>query len=193
MDRPRILLCAHVKSSPTGRARAKDILAREYPLLADSIEVVSEPGGRPILLGIAGHIGISHSRGLLAVYLGPLAAGIDLELIRERGNATEIAEMLFSEAERERCYERGSFSIERFYRAWTAHEAALKRDGLGLFAPLPNPDALERETRHWRVLASDGRAYALCLCAKRDTLETVEITLAEDAGIALKSIMPWEP
>ena len=58
----------------------------------------------------------------------------------------------------------------------------------GLFDP-----ALERETRHWRVLASDGRAYALCLCAKRDTLETVEITLAEDAGIALKSIMPWEP
>jgi phosphopantetheinyl transferase len=149
--------------------------------------VRADPNGKPFLSGDEAAISLSHSGTLLAIYIGPENAGVDIERIKKRDNAAEIAQMFFPPEETARCFLAGSFDLLRFYHAWTEREATLKRYGLTLAAKIP---AGTHAARHWRltVTGAEGAEYALCLSASPEILETVEIRILSDANVDPASI-----
>ena len=198
MERPLIFLDRYVKSSGSGRERATEILRRELAPEMRSIEIHAAPSGKPLLFGAEAHVAIAHSGAIIALYVGQADAGIDIELIKERKNTQEIAELLFSPADAARCADGGALGQALFYRAWTEREATLKRSGLGVMDSLPPGSPNPRETRHWHIARAnkaDGAAteYILCLSAPAATLERVELRILGDSGLDPASLMPWAP
>ncbi len=189
MEGPQILLCPYVKSFGTGKEQASRILGKSRPARAPVLEVRAEPSGRPYVAGDDVAISLSHSGSLLAIYVGPENAGVDIERIKKRDNATEIAQMFFSADETARCCINGTFDLVCFYHAWTEREATLKRYGLTLAAKIP---AGTHTTKHWSltVPGQGGADYALCLSASPAILDTVEIRILSDANVDPASIKP---
>lgn len=170
------------------------ILGKERSPNAPVLEVRADPRGKPFLAGDDEEISLSHSGSLLAIYVGPENAGIDIERIKKRDNATEIAQLFFSVEETARCFSDGAFDLIRFYRAWTEREATLKRYGLTLAEKIPEGN---HAAKHWRLIVSGqagigqaGTEYALCLSASPAILETVEIRILPDANVEPASIKP---
>lgn len=175
----RVIICPYSRKTGTGRDRAREVLARELSRSPDEIAIGVMPDGKPFLCGEDAHIGISHSGDTLAIYVGPSEAGIDIERVKPRANAAEIAELVFSEKEKmEYAYGDGK-SLFRFYRLWTAMEATLKRQGLGLSGLTQRKEYDPSEIRHWQV----GSDYILCVSAERTVLSDIEIRILPGTAI----------
>jgi len=99
-------------------------------------DIAREEAGRPFFPGTDTDFSISHSRALTAVSLvrgkGP-RTGCDVEFVRPRSRAREIAEKLFTAPEREYIETGGSFDLTRFYQIWTLKECYIKLKGLSVF------------------------------------------------------------
>lgn len=75
-------------------------------------------------------VSVSHSGSLVAVCLGDLPLGIDIERPVERPNRLNIAQRLFKG--KELLYYYNNENLEGFYTVWTRKEAFAKIDGQGL-------------------------------------------------------------
>jgi len=99
-------------------------------------DIAREKTGRPFFPGSDIDFSISHSGALAAVSLvrgKGLRTGCDVELVRPRARAKEIAEDFFTAPEKVYIESRGSFDITRFYQIWTLKECFLKLRGLSVF------------------------------------------------------------
>jgi hypothetical protein len=103
-------------------------------------DIAREGQGRPFfpdrdIKGRGTDFSISHSGVLTAVTLvvgKNLRTGCDVELVRPRLRAREIAEEFFSASERAYIESGGSFDGTRFYQIWTLKECFLKLRGLSV-------------------------------------------------------------
>lgn len=176
MNLPCIYLDAYDRKNGSGRNQARKFFARYLSLESGQIVYAEASSGKPFLQNCPDlHIGISHSNGLLAAYIGPVAAGIDMEYIRPGRNFTGIAEDYFTDDERNEFRGTGSDTekdaLFRFYRIWTGKEAALKLSGEGLSGLVHARNAVDVERRHWLV----GDRYLMCLAGSAGILASVRI------------------
>lgn len=124
---------------PPGAKRAPllELLARYLGVAPAGIALAAGEHGRPALAGaLAGALQFnwSHSGEVaLAAVARGIQPGIDLELLRARASALEIAERFFTQAES--AWLRGLPAARQrlaFFELWTAHEAVLKATGAGI-------------------------------------------------------------
>jgi len=182
----RVIICPYSRKSGSGRDQAREVLAREFSRLPEEIAIGVRPDGKPFLCGEDAQIGISHSGAVLAVYIGPSEAGIDIERVKPRANAAEIADLVFSEREKGEYANGDGESLFRFYRSWTAMEATLKRYGLGLSGLAGRAECDPGEIRHWQV----GPDYILCVSAERTVLDALEILVLPETAIDPMGVIP---
>jgi len=105
-------------------------------------DIVREAQGRPFLPGRALDFNIAHSGALAALSLvrgENVRTACDIERIRKRARAAEIADGFFSVNERNYLYPRGEFDETRFYEIWTLKECFLKLRGLSVFDMAASP------------------------------------------------------
>jgi len=111
-------------------------------------DIAREAAGRPFFLNHDTDFSISHSGFLTAVSLVKgknLRTGCDVELIRPRAKAREIAEEFFSAPERDYVEAEGHFNETRFYEIWTLKECFLKLRGLSVFDMTNAPSFISGE------------------------------------------------
>lgn len=106
-----------------------------------SVAIRISEKGKPWLDGRSIEFSFSHCHRKLLMGFASQSLGIDLEIVRPRGNLMGIARRMFDE----RCCEQlGSLSGSRqdrlFYRFWSAHEAIQKIRGDGLFGERHMPE-----------------------------------------------------
>lgn len=176
---PQVYFQPFDKRAGPGRNRVLPLLAGLLSVPESSIVPGESDGGRPFIASPPGvHIGVSHSAGILALYVGPEPAGIDLERLKNRRNLDELASFWLSEDERATMREWKGDRLSGFYRAWTEKEARFK---------LPGREAdssAEAISRHW---ALDGE-YMFCVCAGREILDGLEFVYAEGVDVRVKRL-----
>ncbi|MDR2702070.1 MAG: 4'-phosphopantetheinyl transferase superfamily protein [Spirochaetaceae bacterium] len=122
-------------------AEARHILSRcEGRPIAEEDIAGDTPWGRPFFPGRDTDFSISHSGNLAAVSLvrgKNQRTGCDVELVRPRPRAKEIAEEFFTAPERGYIESQGRFDGTRFFQIWTLKECFLKLRGLSVF-DMPN-------------------------------------------------------
>ena len=105
-------------------------------------QIAINTAGRPFFLKKDADFSITHcscpdrSRGITAVSFakrGNLRTGCDIEQIRPRKGAEEIAQEFFTEYEKQYIYITGNFDIKKFYEIWTLKECYIKLKGLSVF------------------------------------------------------------
>ena len=139
----------------SGEPVARPLLAAWFDTAPEALPLQRDPRGRPRLEGaLAAHdVGWSHSGDALLLATGPqVQLGVDVERLRPRPRALELAERFFAPAETQAL--RALPEHERtgaFLRLWCAKEALLKAHGHGIsfglerltFAPVGGLDALD--------------------------------------------------
>jgi len=116
-------------------------------------DIAREESGRPFFPSREGKdrdtdFSISHSGVLTAVSLvrgKNLRTGCDVEFVRPRSKAKEIAEEFFTVPERDYIEAGGSFDITRFYQIWTLKECYIKLRGGSVFDMPKIPSFISRE------------------------------------------------
>jgi len=117
-------------------AEARRILSKFEGAHFDEENMEKSGQGRPFLPGHAVDFNIAHSGSMAAVSLvrgGAMRTGCDIERIRPRLRAHDIAKNYYSAAERKYLYQQGKFSDSRFYEIWTLKECYIKLRGLSVF------------------------------------------------------------
>jgi len=117
-------------------AEARRILSQCEGMNITEADIAREAGGRPFLPGKDADFCISHSGDLAAVSLvrgKGLRTGCDVELVRPRAKAREIAKDFFTASEREYIESGNNFDLTRFYQIWTLKECFLKLRGFSVF------------------------------------------------------------
>lgn len=118
-----------------GREPLRRVLGSYLGAEPQAIGLVSDPHGRPRLVGDGPDFNWSHSgdRALVAVAGAGMPVGIDLELHRPRPRALQVAERFFDPGEHARLLQLApSLRAQAFLDLWTAKEAVLKAYGRGL-------------------------------------------------------------
>lgn len=148
----------------------------------DSVELQRSMTGRPLLIGPTSDLRFSASHSGETLLLGFLRSatsddriGVDVEHIKSRPNALELARRYFTRHEAETLSSLPQAEREQaFYRLWTAKEALLKALGQGLA----------------HGLAQVGLGFS------NGSLELLELDIAsarveDDVAIATPSIQAW--
>ncbi len=156
-DEPRTWLLPH-RHGERGEPHVRPLLGEHFGIAADRLPLARDARGRPRLHApLAQHdVGWSHSGDALLLALGEhVQLGIDLERIRTRPRALEVAQRFFHPLETQwlQALHDGERDAQ-FIRLWCAKEALLKAHGHGIsfglekFAFVPQGAAL-------RLAASD--------------------------------------
>ena len=119
------LLKTEEKGSPAAR-RLLRMALKEGGLSGGALSC--GPYGKP-LLSPGPHIGISHRRGAVAVAVGDMPIGLDLERLRDFD--ARLPARIFSKGEMEYFHASGA-SREAFFTLWTLKESYYKFTGRGL-------------------------------------------------------------
>ncbi len=102
-------------------------------------EIVVGEHGKPRFAGADLHFNLSHSGEHRVLAVARREVGVDVELIRERGDVRELAEIGLP---REQAARVAAAAPEQrnalFHRLWVRHEARCKCHGVGLVTPLPS-------------------------------------------------------
>jgi 4'-phosphopantetheinyl transferase len=117
-------------------AEARRILSLCEGRLIKEDDIYREETGRPFFPDSDTDFSISHSGDLAAVSLvrgKNLRTGCDVELVRPRPRAKEIAKNFFSIYERNYIEPDGNFDEMRFFQIWTLKECFVKLCGLSVF------------------------------------------------------------
>jgi phosphopantetheinyl transferase len=121
------------------RQKALSVAARRVLSLLEGREltendIAKEWQGRPFFPSRDADFSISHSKALAAVSLSRGArTGCDVELVRRRARASEIADTFFSVPEKEYVFSQRDCNDKRFFQIWTLKECFLKLKGLSVF------------------------------------------------------------
>lgn len=124
-----------------GRALARSALSRYADVPAGALRFAVDADGRPSVASPRGcrdiHFSISHTSGMVAVAISPVAeVGVDLERIDRRVDISEIAEAVFTPDELERILQQDEARERtRFFELWTLKEAYIKARGRGFAIP----------------------------------------------------------
>jgi 4'-phosphopantetheinyl transferase len=116
----------------------RSLLGRYCAAAPETLRFEMTAAGKPSLLTPGPHFNLSHSedRALLAVS-GSFEVGVDLERVRSNIDALAISQHYFFGAEREAIDAAATTMREEiFFHYWTAKEAVLKAQGIGLGFPL---------------------------------------------------------
>jgi len=111
-------------------------------------EPAREARGRPFFPGSEADFSIAHSAALTAVSYTRgknLRTGCDVERIRPRAGAGEIAEDFFSAPEKNYIFPKGGLDEARFYEIWTLKECFLKLRGLSVFDMAACPSFIDED------------------------------------------------
>lgn len=116
-----------------GRSLVRRVAADVLGVAPQAVSLGREDRGRPLLCGTDRHLSVTHTRSgagtLAVVVVGPLPVGIDVEPVRER--RAGLAERILAPGEALPAWPLDAASA--LIAAWTAKEAALKADGIGLW------------------------------------------------------------
>jgi phosphopantetheinyl transferase len=186
-------------------AEARRILSLCEGISLDRDEIAKDAAGRPYLANLDADFSISHSGALAAVSLirGKNArTGCDVELIRPRARAGEIAEDFFTAAEREYVMSRGKFDGMRFYHIWTLKECFLKLRGLSVFDIAEAPSFISADGNFafcaavssplffnlYELTGGEGGKYALAAAVEGTEIDQPEIRWFSQDSLDCKSI-----
>lgn len=100
------------------------------------------------------HISLSHTKGAVVCAVCDQPVGVDVELV-SRPISPKFAARYFSACEQQ------TYRPEDWIAVWTRKEAALKRDGLGVTAPLCTLDTAKRGD----ICTKRYGAYVISVCA----------------------------
>jgi phosphopantetheinyl transferase len=122
-------------------AEARRILSMSEGRPITEDDIAREQTGRPFFRSREGKdpdtdFSVSHSGALTAVSLvrgKNLRTSCDVERVRPRTGAQEIADFFFTAPERDYIASGGRFDETRFYEIWTLKECFLKLRGLSVF------------------------------------------------------------
>lgn len=115
-----------------GRLVLREVVGSYLGLAPADVPLVGEPGSAPRLAGRTDvHLGLSHADRYVAVAVGPVRLGVDVEVAGRR----EVPARACPPAKRWALASLVGASA-RATAAWVAQEAALKADGIGLAFPL---------------------------------------------------------
>ena len=123
------------KLSVETRAEARRLLSLFENRPLEEKDIAREAQGRPFFPDREADFNIAHSGALTAVsYVKGknLRTGCDVERVRPRARAREIAKEFFSAPEKN-YVSHGGFDEARFYEIWTLKECFLKLRGLSVF------------------------------------------------------------
>lgn len=148
----------HRRGEPA-EPHVRDWLARPLALVPDSLPLTRGPRGRPGLGGPLAHMDVnwSHSgEGLLMARARDHQVGVDLERLRARPRALDLARRFFAPAEAAALASLPEQRREReFTTLWCAKEAVLKAHGSGLAFGLHRL-VFEPGDAGWRLVRCDG-------------------------------------
>ena len=141
------------------RAQLRDVLANY--LACTPVDVpLQVAGNRPYLSADTGlYFSVSHSQKIWAVAVADAPVGLDLECPRERAYAQEIISRYFSEQE-QRWLRKQSDPLIAFYQLWTAKEAYLKYQGIGIAAGLSHV-RIDAESAPWHITGLCEKGYSI--------------------------------
>lgn len=172
MNKPVLILIPFTRSFGNGREQSLPIIAEYLSLPADRIQFVQNGSGKPALYGFPGvHIGISHSRNLLAVYIGPENAGVDVEFIKPRIYMEDMARLICTDTEFRLFKEGGTEQLRVFYGLWTRKEAAIKKAGGELSDLFLHDTPADCSYRYWLVTGD----YMICMAGSQRMLSSVSV------------------
>jgi len=137
-------------------AEARRLLSEINKKPLNESSFLREAGGRPYFREQEADFNISHSGNVTAVSFAEgagLRTGCDVELIRPRPTAAEIAKEYFSPAENKYLFSSGIFDEKRFYEIWTLKECFLKLRGLSVFDMAGAPSFVSDDARSIDKLA----------------------------------------
>ncbi|MDR2942685.1 MAG: 4'-phosphopantetheinyl transferase superfamily protein [Treponema sp.] len=130
----------------SAEARCILSLCEGRPITGD--DIAKDISGRPFFADSDTDFNISHSGNLTAVSLATgqnLRTGCDVELVRPRSRAKEIAKEFFTASENDYIESGGQFDGARFYHIWTLKECFLKLRGLSVFDMADAPSFISKD------------------------------------------------
>lgn len=170
------------------RSAMRYVLAHYLGRDAAEVEVVTAPGGKPVLVpteGVTFPFSVGHSGDLYGIAVGASTSiGFDIERRRTVPRADGIATRWFDASEARALEGLEGQELEReFMRIWTAKEALAKRHGAGLRLMMRG----EMEELDTGAAASGGRLRWLSpredyhvAVASADPIRTVRLVMPED-------------
>ena len=120
-----------------GHWQARKLVARWLGVRSARISLASFADGRPLVCldddPVPLSLSLSHSGDWLAVALGEVAVGVDVELPRRLRDIDALAGFMFSRSDQQRLQAADAGERERvFLELWALNEARVKRTGEGL-------------------------------------------------------------
>jgi hypothetical protein len=117
-----------------GAGSLEDVLRR----YVDDPRIATGPHGKPYLRGSDLRFNLSHSGDLRVLAVALEEVGVDVEVVRDRGDVRELAAIgLPPQGAAQVAAAPAAERDLLFHRLWVRHEARLKCHGVGLVAPLP--------------------------------------------------------
>lgn len=141
---------------------ARAVIGRHLEITNEEISFEFSDMGKPFLAGYPDfHFNISHTGGAVLLGISDAPVGVDIERIRPVH--AKIARRFFAPAEREYVGEGNGYS-RRFFEIWTAKEAFLKKEGLGISVPLSSFDVTSKDI-DGLFSRFEWEDYIICCCA----------------------------
>jgi 4'-phosphopantetheinyl transferase len=124
----------HARHFTVARAFLRTILGEALAIAPEAVEFAYSDYGKPLLPGGELQFNLSHSDEVAVAAIAPAAVvGIDVERVRVKDNALELATRFFAPDEVEALRRVPAGEIDHaFFRCWTAKEAYIKARGQGI-------------------------------------------------------------
>ena len=114
-------------------AAARALLGDRLGIDPERVAITSEPGGRPLVEGVAFSLSHSGDRGAVALAAAGVSLGVDIERVRARPHLDRLAERVFAPDDYARwCALAPRARPRELAQRWTEVEAVLKARGLGI-------------------------------------------------------------
>ncbi len=189
MKKPVLVLLPFKRSLGNGREQSREIIAEYLSVPAEHLQFIQTDSGKPVLAGFPDvHIGISHSRNILAVYIGPENAGIDVEFVKPRIYMEDMARIICTDEELQLFESAGTEQLRVFYELWTRKEAAIKKAGGNLTDLFAEDMAPDSTYRHWLVTGD----YMVCMAASQRMLSSVSVESKLSSLFAISPVAVFE-
>lgn len=171
-------------------AAARVVIGTRLGTESAAVRLAVEPGGRPVIEGVAGVVfSMAHSgeRAVIAIAVPGASVGVDVERVRSRPYLDGLARRVFDAAGYERWAALPARRRARAFAArWTELEAVLKGRGTGLAGGL----ASAIDAPGWSCAPIDvGRGYVGAVAAEGSAIAVAvyELDLADVLGRGLPS------
>jgi 4'-phosphopantetheinyl transferase len=158
-------------------ALLRTLICELLPIANQDIVLGKNEHGKPYLVNNPDfHFNISHTRNALAVAIGDLPVGIDIEKCQESDQSA--AKRVFNSKEYAYIYSQETNVNLRFCEAWTRKEAYLKWTGEG-FSLDSNRNNRENDVISVQVVSTRIGQYIISTCSESVNINSLIIHLTE--------------